>query len=592
MCGITGFSGFRNDRLLARMCELIKHRGPDQAGAYLSDKVSLGHRRLSIIDLSERGRQPMSNEDNTIHLVFNGEIYNFKELKSELIKRGHTFLSESDSEVILHAYEEKGADCVTGLRGMFSFAIWDSKKERLILCRDRLGKKPLYYKWDGRVLLFASEVKALLASDLVEREIDEDAYHSFLAFQYVPGNRTAIKGILRLPPGHMAVLEKGALDIRKYWDIEEVREDSRIDFRTAVEETRRLLAESVRLRLVSDVPLGVLLSGGLDSSSVVAAMSGNGVKRIKTFTVGFGEKGDEFEYARLVSERFRTDHCELTIKPGNLIDTLEKIVWHLDEPIADGGAFATYLVSEVVKEHVKVILVGEGADELFGGYSWHKLANPLFSSIPRFLKKRMYFYLNTFYRGQKNSYEMYKAFDNIFEEGRRKDFFTAMSCYEMKNLIPNCLLMKVDKMSMAHSIEARAPFLDHKLVEFAASLPKDFKINGFTGKHILREAMKGLLPDEIIKRKKRGFLIPLGRWMESGLKDYAYDILTGRNSFAGDFLGVNRLHDMFAPHRGLRKIEYDILLWRLLIFEVWRMFYIKGGADSFTGNHAEGLICR
>lgn len=578
MCGICGFYGFKDEVLLNKMCQTIQHRGPDQSGMYISNRASLGHRRLSIIDLSENGRQPMTNEDGSLFVIVNGEIYNFQGLRDGLIKKGHDFKSSSDSEVILHSYEEKGLGCVEDFRGMFSFALWDSKNDRLMLCRDRLGKKPLYYWWNGKKLVFASEIKSLMECRYIDKEVNMEGYSNYLAFQYVPGAETIVKNVYRLPPGHMLILEDDNITVKRYWNLYDIKPKSWSGSEAeACEKLKGLLAESVSLRLISDVPVGVLLSGGLDSSSVVAMMSVAGAKEIKTFSVGFGEEDDELKYAKIVAKRFQTDHHEFTIKPDNLMNLLEKIVWHLDEPIADGGAFATFLVSEVVKDYVKVILVGEGADELFCGYSWYKMASPYFDFFPKAVKKRLYFYLNTYYRGWENYPVVYKKFENIFDAGDGSgDFLSMMSFFEMQNLLPNCLLMKVDKMTMAHSIEARAPFLDHKLIEFVVALPREYKIKGLTGKYILRKAMEGILPQEIVERKKRGFLIPLDKWLESGLKGYTNEVLLDDSSFSKNFLGNEMLCRLFRPQRGLRRIEYNILLWRLLIFEIWYRFYIKG----------------
>ncbi len=429
MCGICGFYGFRDDALLKRMSDLIQHRGPDHAGTFIADQISLAHRRLSIIDLSDKANQPMANEDKTLWLSFNGEIYNFKELRSNLEKKGHIFNSNTDSEVVLHAYEEKGLDCVEDFRGMFAFALWDQKKKRLILCRDKLGKKPLYYWWNGSVLAFASEIKALLTLSMVSKQINEDAFHLFVAFQYVPGEQTAIKNVFRVSPAEMLILENNRLTKKKYWDVLNLETQSNVITQNQAEqELERLLEESVKLRLVSDVPLGVLLSGGIDSSSLVALMRKNTTSSIKTFSVGFGEKSDELKYARVVSKAFNTEHREFIIKPNNLIESLNKIVWHLDEPIADGGAFATFLVSETVKDYVKVVLVGEGADELFGGYSWHQLASSYLNFIPKFVKEQIYFYLNTFYRGWSNNSEIYRQFKEIFNlKNKRINFLSQMS---------------------------------------------------------------------------------------------------------------------------------------------------------------------
>jgi asparagine synthase (glutamine-hydrolysing) len=369
----------------------------------------------------------------------------------------------------------------------------------------------------------------------------------------------------------MLIAENGAVKLREYWSIRKiVNSGGDIPLDKAIERMGHLLEESVSLRLVSDVPLGVLLSGGLDSSSIAALISRSGVKSIRTFSAGFGEESDELKYARIVSRKFNTEHQEFIVKPANLALTLKKIIWHMDEPIADGGAFATYMISEVVKQYVKVILVGEGADELFAGYSWHRLAGPGFAFVPAALKSRVYFYLNTFYRRKQNQPDIYREFKECFNlQGSRQDFLSRMMFFELENLLPNCLLMKVDKMTMAHSLEARAPFLDHKLIEFAAALPVGFKIRSFTNKYILRKFMERKLPPEIVNRKKHGFLVPITKWLNGELREYAEDILLRKDSFSARALGLERIRPLFAPQKGLRELENKIMLWRLLVFELW-----------------------
>ncbi len=571
MCGICGFYGRKDRQLLEAMANSLLHRGPDDSGFYEDELVGLGHRRLSIIDLSPQGKQPMANEDDTLRLVFNGEIYNFRDLRVDLENKGHIFKSHTDSEVILHSYEEYGLECVDNFRGMFAFALWDRRKRRLVLCRDRIGKKPLYYWQDGRGLIFASEIKSLLCCRDIPRQVNQEGFYSFLAFQYVPGVQTAVKDVFRVPPGNMLIVENGRVSLREYWSIRKVvnsREDNSPD--QNIERMGCLLEESVRLRLVSDVPLGILLSGGLDSSSITALISRSGAKSIRTFSAGFGEESDELKYARTVSREFNTEHREFIVRPDNLALTLKKIVWHMDEPIADGGAFATYMIAETVRQYVKVILVGEGADELFAGYSWHRLAGPGFAFVPQALKNRAYFYLNTFYRRQNKQPDIYKEFKQRFNlEGCRRDFLSRMMFFELENLLPDCLLMKVDKMTMAHSLEARAPFLDHKLVELAAALPVKFKIRDSVNKYILRKFMEDKLPAEIVNRKKRGFLVPITKWLNGGLKKYAEDMLLRPDSFSACALGLERIRPLFIPRSGLRELENKILLWRLLVFELW-----------------------
>ena len=519
----------------------------------------------------------MCNEDKTIWLVFNGEIYNFRDLRSGLEAKKHIFKSHTDSEVILHSYEEYGIECVNDFRGMFAFALWDTKRRRLIICRDRIGKKPLYYWHNGEKLIFASEIKSLIRSSEIPRVVNMDGFYSFLAFQYVPGIETAIKNIFRVPPANMLIMEDGNIKLREYWSVKKNTDiHCKDSHEKAIARMGGILEEAVSIRLVSDVPLGVLLSGGLDSSSIVALISRSGAKDIKTFSVGFGEKDDELKYAKIVSERFSTEHREFVVSPDNLAVMLEKIVWSMDEPIADGGAFATYMVAEIVKQYVKVILVGEGADELFGGYSWHRLSSPYFGFVPEVVKKRLYFYLNTFYKKGENQPDIYKGFEKLFSlKGKSPDFLSAMTLFELSSLLPNCLLMKVDKMTMAHSLEARAPFLDHKLIELAVSLPPNFKIRNFTNKYILRKFMEKKLPPEIVNRKKRGFLVPVGKWLSGELRSYARDSLISKNGFSAQMLGLGKIESLFKPRKGLGALENKILLWRLLIFELWVSLYIK-----------------
>lgn len=562
------------------MAQVLSHRGPDQEGFYSDEHISLGHKRLSIVDLSERGRQPLSNEDKTIQLICNGEIYNHLELRENLEKKGHKFYSNSDNEVIIHAYEEYGEDFVKRLRGMFAFAIWDAKEKKLILVRDRIGIKPLYYIKDGERLLFASEIKSILEDRSIRREIDYQAYYSYLAFQATLGTDTMFKNIKKLAPGHILIYQNKKIALRKYWDLTHQILDVRYQMSEENYGKRvyELLKASVKMKLMSDVPLGVLLSGGLDSSSIVGLMSQMMNQPVKTFSVGFNQPDDELEYARIIAKHFKTDHQEFIVKPKDLIKVLEKIVWHMDEPLADGGAIATYLVAEQVRGHVKVILVGEGGDELFGGYSWHNLATPFFKFIPEAVRLRIYFYLTTFYR-RKNAQnkDMYREFKGMFPKtNKNKGLLSRMTTFEIANLLPNSILMKVDKMTMAHSLEARVPFLDHKLVEYSTAIPSKYKIRKFTGKYILRQTMRRLLPEEIVKRPKHGLLVPLGDWLRNELKEYAQKLLLSPQSHARKFFSEKEIRDLFLKRKRLKDIENTALLWRLLIFEIWHNIYIKG----------------
>jgi asparagine synthase (glutamine-hydrolysing) len=574
MCGICGFSGKQDLRLITIMCEAIKHRGPDQEGIFSDHFVTLGHRRLSIIDLSDNARQPLFNEDRSIALVYNGEIYNFRELRQELIQKGHRFISNTDSEVIVHEYEESGEECVTKFRGMFAFAIYDIKNRKLVLARDRVGIKPLYYVKTKERFIFASEIKAILQDPILPRQINQDGYNLYLAFQCIPDEETMFEGIKKLNPGHMLIFKDGDYVVKRYWDIpyfgESIDGDNSHDL---LKREFNLLSESVNIRLVSDVPLGILLSGGLDSSSIVGLIKERGKDKIKTFTVGFNRPDDELSYARIVSRQFNTEHREFFVGPKDLPAVLKKIVWHMDEPLADGGAIATFLVAEELKKYVKVILVGEGGDEVFGGYRWHRLSVFPFTFIPRRLRERLYFYFTTFSRSK----GIYNKFVDMFDSGvngKANSFFSKMSAFEIKNILPNSLLMKVDKMTMAHSLEARVPFLDHKLIEFLFTVSHRAD-NKVVGKQELRSLMKDILPAEIVNRKKHGFILPVNEWLRNGLSGFCREKLLSRESHASSMHDKNLLKNLFKKSSGFREIEKISLLWRLLIFEIWNDIYIK-----------------
>ncbi len=547
------------------MNKALTHRGPDDAGFYEDDSASLGHRRLSIIDLSRQGRQPMHNEDSTIWMVVNGEIYNFLSLRKELESSGHIFHSQSDSETIIHAYEKYGEDFVYKLEGMFALAIWDSKKNKLILARDRIGIKPLYYAQNASRLLFASEIKALLEDKSLNREINEDGFFQYLAFQCILTPETMFKGVYKLEPGSILIFENNILNKKRYWSVDM----SRIRGCTEAQVASSLV-EAIKSHLVSDVPVGVLLSGGLDSSSMVAIMHEQGIENIETFTAGFDQPDDELGFAKEVAQRFKTKHHELMIKPQDLKGLIEKIVWHMDEPLADGGAIATYLAAQKVREFVKVVLVGEGGDETLGGYNWYKLAGFPLSLLPKKIKARLYFYFTTFYKGV--SLKPLDTFLSLFKE--KVNFLNCMEIFEIKNILPNSLLMKVDKMTMAHSLEARVPFLEHKFVLAALGLAQSKKMSLFSTKIFLRKYMQGRLPQSILRRKKHGFILPLGRWLENELRDFAHDTLCSLHTYSRGILAAGEIESLFKKQKGLRAIENNSLLWKLLVFETWYRNYL------------------
>jgi len=542
------------------MNSLLSHRGPDDDGFYEDDLASLGHRRLSIIDLSENARQPMHNEDSTVWMAVNGEIYNFKELRTELEASGHIFHSHGDSEVIIHAYEQFGDNFVLKLNGMFAIAIWDLRQKKLILARDRLGIKPLYYTQNNSRLLFASEIKAILEDSSFKKELNEDGFFQYLAFQCILTQETMFKGIYKLQPATMLIYKDNRLEKIKYWSADESFAQSSTE-----EEVVESLRNAVKSHLVSDVPVGVLLSGGLDSSSIVALMHEHDVENIETFTAGFNQPDDEFGFAREVSQRFKTRHHELVINPHELKGLLGKIVWHMDEPLADGGAIATYLAGIKLKEFVKVVLVGEGGDETLGGYNWYKLSVFPFSLMPGEIKRKLYFYLTTFY-----NYSSRKPFDtflSLFKD--RISFFDSMSGFEINNILPNSLMMKVDKMTMAHGLEARVPFLDYTFVSKACRLDYREKVSLSATKVFFRKLMSGQLPGSILNRRKHGFLLPIDRWLQGELKDFTYDTLFSHSNQTGRLLPRNFKERLFKKKTGLANIENKSLLWKLLIFELW-----------------------
>jgi len=552
MCGICGIYGKKDEITLNKMISVLKHRGPDDKGIYLDENISLGHTRLSIIDLSKKGRQPMTNEDKSIWLSINGEIYNFKELRKELKKRGHRFYSKTDSEVVLHAYEEYGLGFIKKLRGMFALALYDKKKNRLILARDPIGKKPLYYYFNGKVLIFASEIKAILKTD-IKKEIDETTLYSYLAYQYSFGERTFFKNIKKVLGGDMMVLEKGNLNIQKYWDIKEnIIEESDDYF---IKKLRELLEESVKLRMVADVPIGYFLSGGIDSSTVVALARQYSKEQFHTFSIGF-ESFSELKYAKIVSQHLETIHHELIITADLVAKDLAEIAWHYDEPLGDAAIINNYYLAEKARKYVKVLLAGEGGDELFGGYPNYKRNLKYFNffrfpSLPRTIARvflnlipqkgdfysrgnQIHRYLSFFCQPNPERMHLYTTRDmsdveinyltklnNLDVESlaipfpKMKDHLNRMLTIDCKNLLPEKFLMKADKATMANSLEERLPLLDKKIIEFAFSIPLNLKIRDGQEKYILRQAVADLLPKEILNRPKQGFGTPVDQWLKT-----------------------------------------------------------------------------
>jgi asparagine synthase (glutamine-hydrolysing) len=630
MCGIAGFlssqstaDGFLREPV-ARMCERMVHRGPDMHGYAVDGPVCLGHRRLSIIDLSPEGAQPMANEDGSVQIVVNGEIYNFGELRAELEGKGHRFRSHSDSEVALHLYEELGTKFLGRLRGMFALALWDRKQRRLLLARDPVGKKPLYYYQGPQGLLFASEVQALVGSDRVPREPDLDAIDAYLGLQYVPSPLCAFRGVRKLAPGSFALCTPGQEPtVQRYHRLDfHPDPDLPRDRGALLAELRRQLQEAVRLRMVADVPLGAFLSGGLDSSLVVALMAGLSSRPVKTFSVGFPEQDlSELPYARLVAQRWGTDHHEIMVNP-DMVAIVPKLVWHYGEPFADASSVPTWYLAEVTKRHVTVALSGDGGDETFGGYDRYRIARLLHKllRLPRPLRAALSAGLrslpfpslqplrNTGLRLRQTEAERYEGwighfehrerlaiyhpdlqarfardvvsarFDQTIAGGTAADAVGRLMELDSETYLPDDILVKVDIASMAHALEVRAPILDREFMRFAASLPTDLKLRGFSSKVLLREMAKDLLPAKILRRRKRGFGLPIHRWMRRELVAMSRDTLLDGTARGRGLFAPAAVEALLAAHA--RGEPHGHQIWNLMMLELWFRTFIDRRPDK------------
>jgi asparagine synthase (glutamine-hydrolysing) len=632
MCAICGILNFDHsdpvDRtIVEKMTGTLTHRGPDDEGFFVEGQAGLGFRRLSIIDLSG-GHQPIFNEDGSAAIVFNGEIYNYRGLAADLSSAGHTFTTRSDTETILHAYEQYGDACVDHLRGMFAFAIWDRRRQRLFIARDRLGIKPLYYYRNARFLAFASEIKALLEVPGVPREIDPDAFDQFLTQRYVPGPRTMFKEIFRLQPGHTLVADlhtgNAGVHIRKYWDIDyDARSsDSPRQIAASFDE---LLDESVRLRLISEVPLGLFLSGGLDSSAILSRLHKlTGEHGVKTFSVGYDASGPqeqrvcELEYAQLAARAFGTDHHEVRVSAKNFAEFIPGLVWHLDEPLADPSCIPLYFVSKLAREHITVVLSGEGADEILAGYGIYPKMLTLdrinrnvpamgrlagrFAQFTSAEPLRRYLRLagqplEDGYRGvcrgfgvearrrligedrmKRSDRQLSEIFRAHFDAAGKASPLNRMLYVDTKVWLPDDLLLKADKMTMANGLELRVPFLDHKLVEFAAALPDASKISRHGGKSLLRKAMRGVLPKAILQRPKNGFGVPLASWLRGPLRQFTRDHLLTSDSASGSWLDRGEVKRIVEEHEQARA-DRSQEIWSLLVFEFWHSHFIDDSAQ-------------
>ncbi len=620
MCGISGIfnvNGFPVDPdQLRGMTETLVHRGPDASGFFVDRSVGLGHRRLKIIDL-DGGSQPIFNEDKTKAIVFNGEIYNFRPLRKTLVEKGHRFETQSDTEVILHCYEEYGQNCIDYLRGMFAFAIWDAARKELFVARDRVGIKPLYYYWDGRKFLFASEIKAILQDPSVKREIDPLALDDYLTYLYVPTPKTIFKSIRKLCPAHTLTVSEQGLRQREYWDLIFKPKDGLGEGDYAANFLAKL-QESVALHLVSEVPLGAFLSGGVDSSAVVGVMAGLVNQPVNTASIGFCEKGfDELPYARAVARRFQTHAYEKTVE-ASAAKTLDSLIWHFDEPFADSSMIPTYYLSQVARERVTVCLSGDGGDENFAGYRRYRfdvLENrirellpsgvraPLFGALGRLYPKadwlpqifraktlltnlslspeEAYFHTMSWFtpemkkilyqddlKRELNGYQAFSVMKRYFDRTREWDPLSRIQYVDIKTYLVDDILTKVDRASMAHSLEVRVPLLDHEVMEYAATIPPGYKLRNGRGKYIFKRAFRDLLPPEILNRQKMGFSVPLAKWLQNDLKQMFEEQALSNDSFIGGLFNLNTVRQWWSQHqRGTW--DYSSHLWALLVLECW-----------------------
>jgi len=638
MCGICGKLDFYKNRiseeLLEKMCRSFPYRGPDDEGIYIDPPVGLGHRRLSIIDLSPAGHQPMHNEDESIWVVFNGEIYDFQKLRKQLQSNGHTLKSRTDCETILHLYEDEGINCLHHLNGMFAFALWDAHQKRLWLGRDRLGIKPLHYYWDGERLVFASEIKAILCDPDVPREIDWEALDLYLTLNYIPAPWTIFKNIRKLLPGSYILAEKGKISVETYWDIstdstpKELTPTSGRSHKQIENHKSHLytlMEEAVRRRLISDVPLGAFLSGGIDSSIIVALMARNSNRPVKTFSIGYKDlpSFDETLYARDVAKFNNTDHQELKLGYQDILEAFPTVLENLDEPFADSSAVPTFIVSRETRNYVTVALSGDGGDELFAGYRMYKgeYWSRYYSMIPKFFREgviaplintlpdardkpslEMVRRLKKFTKGASHSFpERFRDWREVFDLTLRQrllkkppdedlylklmrnmaeteaerfpgDTINLMLYMDVKGLLPGDMLTKVDRMSMVNSLEVRVPFLDHTLVEYVFRLKGDTKLKGMSGKVILMETFKELLPPSLHKRPKWGFEMPIGAWLRNELRFLIDDYLAEDHIKKQDFFNFEIIKELIDRHmKGRQDTSWH--LWNLIVFQHWYRTY-------------------
>ncbi len=627
MCGIAGFisrEATRSDErrtLLDAMCRVITHRGPDEQGMSVEGRAAMGMRRLSIIDL-KTGQQPIYNQDRSKLIVFNGEIYNYLELKKDLEARGHKFRTNSDTETILHAYHEFGADCVRHLRGMFAFAIWDTVEQSLFIARDRVGKKPLFYSVTAAgEFVFGSELKVLLTHGGVTREIDHAALDAYLTFAYVPEEFCIFKGVHKLEPGHFLTFKNGEIRTEKYWDFDYSGEKIEESEEQIAADLLEKLRDAVGVRLISEVPLGAFLSGGVDSSAIVGLMSQIMDQPVKTFSIGFNEDSfDELKYARIAAKHFKTDHHEFILTP-DFVDVVDDLVWHFDEPFADSSALPTYMVSKLAREFVTVVLSGDGGDELFAGYTRYvtdrdrsglgrlprairqRLIRPLSEALPHGARGKNYLFnisldaaaryidsisqfntprkRNLYTKGHKakmngNAGRGEAVYREIAESVSTGNQIDNLLYLDSKTYLPSDILTKVDRMSMASSLEARSPLLDHKLIEYVMRIPTDLKLKGGETKYIFKKAIEGFVPHEILHREKQGFGVPIGDWINMQLKERMRADLSDQRTRERGYFDTQYINVLLDEHAAGRR-DHSHALWTLWMLELWHRRFIDGG---------------
>ena len=635
MCGICGQLNFHPDKpvakdLIRQMCAVMVHRGPDDEGIWTGGPVGLGQRRLAIIDLSPTGRQPMSNEDGTIWITYNGEIYNHLDLRVDLERRGHCYHGTSDTETILHLYEEHGPNCVKYLRGMFAFALWDSRCRRLLLARDRFGQKPLLYAETAEGLTFASEIKAILQNLAVSRDVDEVALHHYLTYGYIPSPQTAFPQIRKLPPASILLWEEGRISVERYWTLRYTPK-LKISESEASEQLLTLLREATRIRLMSEVPLGAFLSGGVDSSAIVALMAEAMSESVKTFSIGFEDQSfNELDYARQIADQYATDHYAFTVTP-NALAVLPELVWAYGEPYADSSSLPTYYLAKMTRQHVTVALNGDGGDEAFAGYERYladrlasyygrlptwlrgRLIAPAVRRLPestrrkdllRRLKRlalvmdaspeRRYAHWMTLFdnRAKNDLYtpdfrvrlqdiDALSLLEQAFAAADGSDFLDRSQFADVTTYLPDDLLVKVDIATMVHSLEGRSPFLDHHLAEFVARLPSNYKLRGYKSKYILKQALRDYLPKNILQRDKQGFALPIGRWFRHDLRHVAYEVLLDQHTLGRGILDAQAIRAMLDEHVSGR-INHHYRIWGLLVLELWFRAYIDRPLTALT----------